>query len=70
MASTQGSDYLARRLNDLLLSHIRTRLPDLQHRISTSLTAARTELADFGDSRLEGSANQGALVLQVRRARG
>ena len=36
MSSQMGSQYLARRLNELLLSHIRTRLPDLQSKVAST----------------------------------
>ena len=61
-----GSEYLAKRLNELLLSHIRTRLPELQSKVHASLAAARVELAGFGtSSALEGGSNMGAVVLQL-----
>ena len=60
-----GSQYLATRLNELLLGHVRTRLPELQSKVHTALTSARSELSDFGDKRLQGASNNGALVLQL-----
>ena len=60
-----GSSYLSKRLNELLLGHIRTRLPDLQAKVHSSLSSARLELANFGDQRLEGGSNMGALILQL-----
>ena len=65
LAHQMGSAYLAKKLNELLLSHIRTRLPDLQGKVHGSLTSARSELSNFGDSRLEGGSNMGALILQL-----
>ena len=65
MAGTMGTGYLAKRLNEMLLSHIRARLPDLQGKVHAALSAAKSELANFGDSRLEGGSNMGALVLQL-----
>ena len=65
LASKMGSGYLARRLNELLLAHIRQTLPALQQEVSGALSRARAELGDFGDSRLEGRNNQGALLLQM-----
>lgn len=65
MASSMGSHHLAKRLNELLLGHIRTRLPDLQSKVHAGLASARAELANFGDQRLEGGNNMGALVLQL-----
>ena len=65
MASSMGSAFLAKRLNELLLTHIRARLPELQSKVHAALTSARTELAAFGDGRLEGGSNMGAMVLQL-----
>ena len=65
MASTMGSSYLSKRLNELLLSHIRQRLPELQSKVHAALSSARAEVAAFGDQRLEGGSNHGALVLQL-----
>ena len=65
LANKMGSGYLARRLNELLLAHIRATLPALQQEVSGALVLARTELSGFGDARLEGRSNQGALVLQM-----
>ena len=57
--------YLAHRLNELLLSHVRATLPALHQKVSGSLSSARAELRDFGDERLEGRSHQGAFVLQM-----
>lgn len=65
LAAKMGTSYLSRRLNELLLMHIRTALPALQQQVSSALARARAEMSDFGDARLEGHANQGALVLQM-----
>ena len=65
MAASMGSVFLAKRLNELLLSHIRTRLPELQSKVHAALASGRAELAAFGDSRLEGGSNMGALILQL-----
>ena len=65
MAASMGSVYLAKRLNELLLTHIRTRLPELQSKVHSALASGRAELAAFGDSLLEGGSNMGALILQL-----
>ena len=65
MAASMGSAFLAKRLNELLLHHIRQRLPELQTKVNSALASARAEVAAFGDQRLEGGSNQGALVLQL-----
>ena len=65
LRTTMGSAFLARRLNELLLAHIRAALPALQRKVASALSSARAELSDFGDARLEGDANHGALVLQL-----
>ncbi|KAL1521567.1 hypothetical protein AB1Y20_021226 [Prymnesium parvum] len=60
-----GTSYLAKRLNELLLSHVAGCLPELQQKMQSALVAARAELDGYGYGVLEGSSNQGALLLQL-----
>ncbi|KNG80723.1 hypothetical protein ANOM_010602 [Aspergillus nomiae NRRL 13137] len=52
-----GTPYLARKLNLILMMHIKQTLPDIKARISSSLQKYSAELAQLGDSMLGNSAN-------------
>ncbi|KAJ5146508.1 uncharacterized protein N7515_001072 [Penicillium bovifimosum] len=56
-ASYCGTPYLARKLNLILMMHIKQTLPDIKARISASLQKYTAELAQLGDSMLGNSAN-------------
>lgn len=57
-----GTPYLARKLNLILMMHIKQTLPDIKARISSSLTKYSTELDSLGPSILGNSAN---IVLNI-----
>ncbi|KAL8740230.1 MAG: hypothetical protein Q9190_007046 [Brigantiaea leucoxantha] len=57
-----GTPYLARKLNLILMMHIKNTLPDIKARISSSLQKYSVELAQLGDSMLGNSSN---IVLQI-----
>ncbi|KAK4992118.1 vacuolar protein sorting-associated protein 1 [Elasticomyces elasticus] len=57
-----GTPYLARKLNMILMMHIKQTLPDIKARIATSLQKYGTELSQLGDSMLGNSAN---IVLNI-----
>lgn len=57
-----GTPYLARKLNLILMMHIKQTLPDIKARISSSLQKYSAELASLGDSMLGNSAN---IVLNI-----
>lgn len=61
-ASYCGTPYLARKLNLILMMHIKQTLPDIKARIAASLQKYSAELATLGDSMLGNSAN---LVLSI-----
>ncbi|KAG8628516.1 hypothetical protein KVT40_004389 [Elsinoe batatas] len=52
-----GTPYLARKLNLILMMHIKQTLPDIKARISSSLQKYSAELQSLGDSILGNSAN-------------
>ncbi|KAJ5908636.1 Vacuolar protein sorting-associated protein 1 [Penicillium taxi] len=56
-ASYCGTPYLARKLNLILMMHIKQTLPDIKARISASLQKYTQELAQLGDSILGNSAS-------------
>ncbi|KAF2153381.1 hypothetical protein K461DRAFT_321041 [Myriangium duriaei CBS 260.36] len=57
-----GTPYLARKLNLILMMHIKQTLPDIKARISSSLQKYTQELSSLGDSILGNSAN---IVLNI-----
>ncbi|KAG0646610.1 Vacuolar sorting-associated 1 [Hyphodiscus hymeniophilus] len=57
-----GTPYLARKLNLILMMHIKQTLPDIKARISASLQKYTTELQGLGDSLL---GNSGNIVLNI-----
>ncbi|KAF1997042.1 V-type ATPase [Amniculicola lignicola CBS 123094] len=52
-----GTPYLARKLNLILMMHIKQTLPDIKARIAGSLQKYQAELATLGDSMLGNSSN-------------
>ncbi|KAI9731945.1 MAG: vacuolar protein sorting-associated protein 1 [Cirrosporium novae-zelandiae] len=57
-----GTPYLARKLNLILMMHIKQTLPDIKARITSSLQKYSAELGQLGDSILGNSAN---IVLNI-----
>lgn len=57
-----GTPYLARKLNLILMMHIKQTLPDIKARIASSLTKYTSELESLGPSMLGNSAN---IVLNI-----
>ncbi|KAL4062526.1 dynamin protein dnm1 [Scleroderma citrinum] len=61
-----GTKYLARTLNQVLMNHIRDKLPDMKARLNTLMGQTQQELNSFGDAAIFGDKNQqGALVLRL-----
>lgn len=52
-----GTPYLAKRLNSILLSHIKATLPDIKARIDKNLKKYQKELADLGPDELLSPSN-------------
>ncbi|KIP01924.1 hypothetical protein PHLGIDRAFT_96557 [Phlebiopsis gigantea 11061_1 CR5-6] len=66
IAHKNGTKYLARTLNQVLMNHIRDKLPDMKARLNTLMGQAQQELNSFGDAAIYGDANQqGALILRL-----
>ncbi|TFY67611.1 hypothetical protein EVJ58_g1529 [Rhodofomes roseus] len=66
IAHKNGTKYLAKTLNQVLLNHIRDKLPDMKARLNTLMGQAQQELNSFGDAAVYGDKNQqGALVLRL-----
>lgn len=58
IAHKNGTKYLARTLNQVLMNHIRDKLPDMKARLNTLMGQAQQELNSFGDSAIFGDKNQ------------
>ena len=65
LAPQMGSGFLASRLNELLLSHIKNALPSLGTQLSSALSSRRAELRSYGEPLLDGESNRGALLLTL-----
>ncbi|KAF8196781.1 Dynamin central region-domain-containing protein [Mycena galopus ATCC 62051] len=66
IAHKNGTKYLAKTLNQVLMNHIRDKLPDMKARLNTLMGQAQQELNSFGDSDSFGDQNQqGALILRL-----
>ncbi|KAH6915673.1 dynamin protein dnm1 [Coprinopsis sp. MPI-PUGE-AT-0042] len=66
IAHKNGTKYLAKSLNTVLLNHIREKLPDMKARLNTLIGQAQQELNSYGDAASYGDANQqGALGTKV-----
>ncbi|GAA5845200.1 hypothetical protein JCM5353_003443 [Sporobolomyces roseus] len=62
-ASYCGTPYLTRRLNTILMHHIKTTLPDIKQKISQSLTKYENELASLGGA--AGGTDGSSVILQI-----
>ncbi|PVI04296.1 dynamin-2 [Periconia macrospinosa] len=58
-----GTPYLARKLNLILMMHIKQTLPDIKARIASSLQKYQQELSQLGDSLLGN--NSSSIILQM-----
>ncbi|XP_058190237.1 dynamin-related protein 3A-like [Rhododendron vialii] len=64
LADRCGVPQLAKKLNQILVQHIKTLLPGLKSRISTALVSVAKEHASYGEI-TESKAGQGALLLNI-----
>ncbi|CUS22215.1 LAQU0S05e00298g1_1 [Lachancea quebecensis] len=60
-----GTRYLAKLLNQILMNHIRDKLPDIKARLNTLMGQTEQELATYGGSGVITQENQAGLVLQL-----
>ncbi|ESK86377.1 dynamin protein dnm1 [Moniliophthora roreri MCA 2997] len=66
IAHKNGTKYLAKTLNQVLMNHIRDKLPDMKARLNTLMGQAEQELNSFGDAAVFGDKNQqGGLILRL-----
>ncbi|KAL3698868.1 hypothetical protein R1sor_012944 [Riccia sorocarpa] len=64
LAERCGVPQLAKKLNSILVQHIRAILPDLKARISTQMVTLQKELAGYGEL-TDSKSGQGALLLNI-----
>ncbi|ORZ14869.1 Dynamin central region-domain-containing protein [Lobosporangium transversale] len=60
-----GTPYLAKKLNMILMHHIRNTLPEIKAKIQAALVKYQAELASLGDMLGEGTAGQASIVLNI-----
>lgn len=66
IAHKNGTKYLTKTLNQVLMNHIRDKLPDMKARLNTLMGQAQQELNSFGDAAIFGDRNQqGGLILRL-----
>ncbi|CAI2165188.1 13719_t:CDS:10 [Funneliformis geosporum] len=65
IASRCGTPFLSKTLNNILMNHIRERLPDIKTHINTLIGKESRKLSSYGDPTLEGKSNRGALILKL-----
>ncbi|KIJ55111.1 hypothetical protein M422DRAFT_152343 [Sphaerobolus stellatus SS14] len=65
IAHKLGTKYLAKTLNQVLLNHIREKLPDMKARLNTLMGQTQQELNAFGDSAAFDRDSQGPLILRL-----
>jgi dynamin 1-like protein len=65
MANRCGTQFLAKSLNQTLMTHIRDRLPDIKARLNTLMGQTQQELASYGDAAFTGKEHRGSLILQL-----
>ncbi|KAM0787338.1 hypothetical protein ACM66B_003427 [Microbotryomycetes sp. NB124-2] len=60
-----GTKFLAKTLNQVLMNHIRDKLPDMKARLNTLMGQTQQELNAFGDPTFSGEQHRGSLILQL-----
>ncbi|TGZ80102.1 hypothetical protein EX30DRAFT_320750 [Ascodesmis nigricans] len=65
MAHRCGTQFLAKSLNQILMQHIRERLPDIKARLNTLMGQTEQELMSYGDMHFNGKEHRGPLILQL-----
>jgi dynamin 1-like protein len=65
IAGRLGTDFLAKRLNSLLISHLKERLPLLKKRVSEMLVVKEAEMRSYGMPLSDSPNSQGAILLNI-----
>lgn len=58
-----GTQYLAKSLNNTLMTHIREKLPDIKARLNTLMGQTQQELASYGEPQVTGSGHNVSFVI-------
>ncbi|KAK9727771.1 Dynamin- GTPase protein [Basidiobolus ranarum] len=65
IADKCGTGYLGKTLNNVLVKHIREKLPDMKAKLNALIGQTQQELNSFGDATLSQDANKGPLILRL-----
>ncbi|GMG19482.1 unnamed protein product [Ambrosiozyma monospora] len=65
IATKCGTNYLAKTLNQILMNHIRERLPDIKAKLNTLMGQTEQELATYGDSNIVSKEDRGSIILTL-----
>ncbi|ORY07487.1 hypothetical protein K493DRAFT_273530 [Basidiobolus meristosporus CBS 931.73] len=65
IADKCGTGYLGKTLNNVLVKHIREKLPDMKAKLNALIGQTQLELNSFGDVSLSQEANKGTLILRL-----
>ncbi|KAG0242137.1 Dynamin- GTPase protein [Actinomortierella wolfii] len=60
-----GTKFLAKTLNNILMNHIREKLPDIKAKLNSLIGQTQQELSSYGDPTFTGKAHRGSLILQL-----
>ncbi|TIB72673.1 hypothetical protein E3Q17_01421 [Wallemia mellicola] len=60
-----GTKYLAKTLNNVLMNHIREKLPDMKAKLNTLMGQTQQELNSFGDATFFGKPHRASLILKL-----
>jgi dynamin 1-like protein len=60
-----GTGFLSKRLNQILLNHIKSRLPVLRNRVSSLIAASRKELTTLGDAPSQDAEDRRKLLISI-----
>ncbi|RUP48633.1 Dynamin central region-domain-containing protein [Jimgerdemannia flammicorona] len=60
-----GTAFLSKQLNNILMNHIRDRLPDMKAKLNSMIGQTQQELASYGDPAFTGKAHRGSLILKL-----
>lgn len=65
ISSKCGTQYLSKTLNNILMNHIREKLPDIKAKLNTLMGQTEQELLSYGDPSQYSAANRGNLILRL-----
>ncbi|KAI8986334.1 Dynamin central region-domain-containing protein [Pilobolus umbonatus] len=60
-----GSSYLKKHLNNILVNHIKEKIPDLRSKLSSLIGQTQHELSQLGDPTFMGTVHRGSLILKL-----